>query len=102
MSSKKDPTGQFIPNQIIESIKAFGVIPAVFGTLIDLGTDYSYTHFLVTNSLDNDVVIKFGTNEITFKANKDIWIDNFIFNDIIEYKYKTLAPTVGDLQVICY
>lgn len=102
MSNKKDPNSQFIPNEITEAIKAFGDVPVSFGTLKNLGTDYLYTHFLVLNSLDNDVVIKFGTNEITFRANKDVWIDNFKFNGILEYKYKTSAPTVGDIQIICY
>jgi len=102
MSNKKDPNSQFIPNYITEETKTFGVVPVAFATLKDLGEDYLFTHFLVLNSLDQDIVIKFDNNEITFKANKDVWIDNFKFNGIIEYKYKSVAPTVGDVQIICY
>lgn len=102
MANKKDPSGQFNVNKIIETIKAFGAVPVSLTTLIDLGTIYIYTHCLVINSLDNDTIIKFGDNEITFLSNTNVVMDNFRFNDIIEYKYKSLAPTIGNLQIICY
>jgi hypothetical protein len=102
MSNKRDPAGQFTPNIIKESIKAFGIVPISFGTLIDLGVNYVYTHCLIVNSLDEDIIIKFGSNEITFQAGKDMWFDGFKFNNIIEYKYKTSAPTAGSLQFICF
>lgn len=100
--SLKDIQGQFNSNIITESIKAFGDVPAAYGTLVTLNAAYTYTHFLVVNSLDNDVVIKFGDNEITFQANKDIWMDGLKYSGTITYKYKSSAPTVGSLQVICY
>lgn len=102
MANKKDPVGQLVPNIITEIIKAFGDIPVSLTTLIDLGTTYIYTHLIVINSLDDDTTIKFGANEITFLANTNVVMDNFKFNDIIEYKYKSSAPTAGNLQVICY
>lgn len=98
----RDPAGQFNTNQIKEAIKAFGVVPATFETLIALGTIYTYTHFFIINSLDKDIVIKFGDNEITFPANKDIWFDDLKYEGTIQYKYKSVAPTAGSLQIICY
>jgi len=102
MANKKDPSGQFNINKIIETIKAFGSIPVSLTTLIDLGTTYIYTHCLIINSLNDDTIIKFGNNEITILSNTNIVMDNFKFNGILEYKYKTSAPTSGNLQIICY
>lgn len=103
MSTKFNQYGQNVHMNIIEeSIKAFGDVPAAFGTLISLGTAYVYTHFFVVNSLNQDIIIKFGSNEITFPSTKDIWLDNFNYNGTIEYKYKSSAPTSGSLQIICY
>ena len=102
MGLRHDPQGQTNTNIIIETIKAFGDVPVSLDTLIDLGTIYSYTHLLVVNSLDEDIVIKFGDNEITFQSGKDMWIDDFKLDNVIQYKYKTSAPTAGSLQIICY
>lgn len=102
MTVKRDPAGQFNTNIITESIKAFGDVLVTYTTLIELGEIYTYTHFLVLNSFDEDIVIKFGSNEITFQANKDVWMDGFKYDGTLEYKYKTSAPTAGSLQVICY
>lgn len=102
MANTIDPVGQFAPNIIEEVIKAFGDVPVSLTTLIDLGTNYIYTHFLIVNSLDKDIIIKFEDKEITFLSAKDITMDNFRFNGIIKYKYKSSAPTAGSLQIICY
>lgn len=100
--ANRDPAGQFNINKITEVIKVFGDVPVSLTTLIDLGTTYIYTHLLVVNSLNNDVTIKFGDNEITLPSSKDLAVDCFRFNDVIEYKYKTLAPTSGSMQIIFY
>jgi len=102
MANKKDPAGQFNLNEITEAIKAYGVVPASLATFVNLGTIYIYTHCLVINSLNNDTVIKFGDNEITFLASTNVVMDNFKFNGILQYKYKSSAPTAGSLQIICY
>jgi hypothetical protein len=96
-----DPSGQLTPNIIIDAVKAFGDVPAVYGTLIALPATYVYTHLVIVNSLDADILIKFGTNEITFQLNKDLVLDDFKYNGTIEYKYKVGAPTSGSLQIIC-
>lgn len=101
----KNPRTQLNSNIIVESIKAFGDVPVSYDTLIDLTTfnsTYVFTHMLIINSLDEDVTIKFGNNTITIQALKDIWFDNLIYDGIIQYKYKSSAPTVGSIQVICY
>jgi len=102
MGIGRDPRGQFHINIIEDVIKAFGDVPAALGTLIDLGDNYTYTHFFVINSLNSDTIIKFGTKEITFPSGKDIWLDDFKHNNVIQYKYKSSAPTSGSLQVISY
>jgi hypothetical protein len=103
--SYKDPRTQLNENIIEESIKAFGDVPATYETLIDLTATYPtyiYTHLIIVNSLDTDTTIKLGDNEFTVQALKDIWFDNLRYNDVVEYKYKSGAPTVGNLQIICY
>jgi len=98
----KDPTGQFHTNIIDEVIKAFGDVPAAFASLIDLDTNYTRTHLLIVNSLNQDIIVKFETKEITFPAGKDIFIDGFKHNGELKYKYKTSAPTAGNIQFISY
>jgi len=98
----KDPNSQFTVNKIGEIIKAFGDIPWAYATLVDLELEYIYTHLFITNSLDQDIQLKFGDNAITLKANKDIWMDGFKFQGVLTYKYKTFAPTVGEVQFIYY
>jgi hypothetical protein len=85
-------------NNIKSASKAFGTVPASFATLIDLGTEYSYNTIMVVSSLDTDVVLKIGSNEVTFPANKNITIENQIINGIIQYKYAS-APSSGTLDV---
>lgn len=100
----KDPTGQINKNIIRESIKAFGVVPSSYGTLIDLTsayTGYINTHLIITNSLDADVTIKIGDNEITIQAFKDTWMDGLRYDGIIQYKYNS-APSEGSIQIVCY
>ena len=98
----KDPAGQFNTNIIKEAIKVFGDIPASFETLIDLGTVYVNTHLIIVNSLDEDIIITTGDNEITIKALKDMWMDGLKYQNIVQYKYKNDAPGEGDIQIICY
>ena len=101
----KDPVSQFNTNIIREAIKAFGDVPASFDTLIDLTSVnplYIYTHLIIVNSLDENVTIKIGDNELTVQALKDIWMDGLNYNGLIEYEYSVGAPTEGSLQIICY
>lgn len=80
---------------------AYGSIPAALATLIALGTTYTYQHLMVVSTLDTDVVIKIGDNEVTFPANKNVTVDNFPFNGTLTYKYAS-APSSGGLYVFCY
>jgi hypothetical protein len=80
---------------------AYGSVPAAFGTLLALGGVYTYNHLVVVSTLDQDVVIKIGDNEITFPANKNVTLDNFPHNGTITYKYAS-APSSGNLYVMCY
>jgi len=90
-----------IVNKIKNVSVAYGSVPAAFGTLIALGTVYTYNHMLVVNSLDANVVIKIGDNEVTFPANTNITIDNLSHNGTLTYKYAS-APSSGALTVMCY
>lgn len=101
-----DPTGQFQTNRIVSVSKAFGDVPAAFGTLIALGDDFIYEHFMIINSLDAGITIQFNSTdtdtEIPFPANKDIVMDGFKNYGTLKYKYTSGAPTTGSLQIICY
>lgn len=94
-----DNLGQVNVNIIQEASKAFGVVPAAYATLIDLGTTKVYEHVLVINSLNNATNLKFGDSVITLPAVTNIAIDGFKHNGIVQYKY-VLAPTLGTLHVI--
>jgi len=88
-------------NKIKSVSVAFGSVPASLGTLLALGTTYTYNSVIVMNTLDADVVIKFGDNEVTFPTNKDVVIDKFPCNGTLTYKYAS-APSSGTLKVICF
>lgn len=90
-----------VVNNIKGTTKAFGDVPAALGTLIDLGTTYTYNTLMVISNLDTDVVIKIGSNEITFPANKNVTIEDAMFNDLIQYKYSS-APSSGSLSIMCF
>ena len=100
-----DPRGQTNANIIKEEIQVFGDVTDTFATFIDLTVDhptYIYTHLIIVNSLDEDVKIKIGDNEITAQALKDIWMDALRYNDEVQIKYVSDAPTEGSIQIICY
>lgn len=78
---------------------AFGTVPAVLTTLIDLGTVYTYNHLVIMNSLDAAVTLKIGSNEIVIPTNKNVTINNASYNGIIQYKYVS-APSSGSLEII--
>ena len=86
-------------NNIKSAIKAYSEVPASLTTLIDLGTEYSYNTIMVVSSLDEDVVIKIGSNEVTFPASTNITIENQILNGVIQYKYVSV-PSSGALAVM--
>lgn len=88
-------------NKIKSTSVAFGSVPAALATLLALGTTYTYNHVLVISTLDTDVVIKFGDNEVTFPANKNVTLDNFPVNGTVQYKYAS-APSSGNLYLMCY
>ena len=87
-------------NFIKDATKAFGVIPAAYASLIDLGTDYHYNHIQLVNTTDQSVVIKFVNSaivaEYTIPSNSSQTFDQFSHKDEIEYRYVgVVAPTVG-------
>jgi len=88
-------------NKIKSVAVVYGSVPASFGTLLALGDTYTYNHAIIMSTLDTDIVIKFGDNEINFPANKDIVFDNFPHNGTLTYKYSS-APSSGSLKVICF
>ena len=93
-----DQTIQDAYNFIRDVAKAFGVIPAAYADLIDLGTGYHYTRLMLVNTTDADIVVKFVnssiTAEYTVPAGSDQTLDRFSHRGVIQYKYSTI-PTIG-------
>ena len=101
----RSPDSQTQQNIIKEEIKAFGDITDTLATFLDLSLtypNYVYSHLIIVNSLDEDVKITIGDNEITIKAFKDLWMDGLRYLGEIQIKYVSDAPTEGDIQIICY
>jgi len=88
-------------NNVKGTTKAYSDLTASLATLLDLGTEYSYNTLMIMNSLDANFVLKIGENEIVFPANKNIVIENVVFNNVIQYKYDS-APSAGSLTVVCF
>ena len=85
-------------NFIKDVTKAFGVIPAVYEALIDLGTGFHYNHIQFVNTTNQSVVVLFVnsaiTAEYTIPANSAQTLDQFSHKGLIQYKYSA-APAVG-------
>ena len=88
-------------NNVKGTTIAYSVLTASLASLLDLGTEYSYNTLMIINNLDANFVLKIGDNEIIFPANKNIVIENVIFNDVIQCKYSS-APSAGELTVVCF
>lgn len=91
-------------NHIKEVRKAFGVVPAAFATLIDLGEDYVYSHLAIVSELNQGVTLQFTevdgtTREITLDDDDDLILDGFRHYGVIKYKYTSVAPASGDIVV---
>lgn len=85
-------------NYIKNVSKVFGVIPAVYETLIDLTTDYAYNSIEIFNRTNADILLKFEgaltTSVLVIPSLTNSVHDRFLHNGIIQYKY-VLAPTSG-------
>ncbi len=88
-----------IYNTIDQVEKAFGDVPAAFGSLIDLGSLYPYTGFSYINECDTDIQLQLKSGKlITMKAGFSESFDNLLLSEVIEYKYLA-APTSGFLLI---
>jgi hypothetical protein len=90
---------------VIDTVKAFGDVPAVFGTLVDLETDTLYQNMIIDNDLDQDITVKFvigDEKEIIIEAGYNLVLDGdgFEHKGVIQYKYTSSAPTSGRLKAV--
>jgi len=88
-------------NTEINALKAFGDVPASFGTLIDVGTDQFSTTLIVYNATNQDITLNIAetSTEIPMPAGLGITQYPFPHNGIIQYKYTSSAPTSGYLLI---
>ena len=88
-------------NTEVNALKAFGDVPAAFGTLIDVGTSITSTNLMLYNSTDVNITIKFveSSLEMIIPAGVGITQSPFLHNGLIEYKYTTVAPTSGEFLI---
>ncbi len=88
-------------NNIMQTLKAFGEVPAVYSELVNLGKTYIFNHIMLVNETDQPVIFKLtnesGTKDIELAASRQATLDNFKHNDIIEYKYVSSVPTTGSI-----
>lgn len=91
-----------IINNIIQTKKSFGDIPVAYGVLVDLNTDYVYTHLMLINETDETLKLKFSnvsaTIELTVESKSILVLDDFKHFGIINYKYASATPTTGFLN----
>lgn len=88
-------------NSEVGTAKAFGDVPAAYGTLIDVANDKFHTTLEIYNETDADITIKFaqtGIEKVIF-AGVALVRYPFVHNGIIQYKYTSGAPTSGGLMV---
>ena len=88
-------------NNIVQTVKAFGVVPVSFDTLIDLDKEKVYDGIILQNNTDVSITFKFTndtiSSEVVIESTKELVLDNFKHWDIIQYKYTSGAPTSGNV-----
>ena len=90
-------------NQIKQTVKAFGVVPAAYGTLVDY-TGKSYENLIVINGCDNAITIRFphtldtvSIPATTTREYKGFWHGN----GVLQYQYDA-AVSSGNFDVVSY
>jgi len=87
-------------NNIEEGSLAFGSVGAGYSTILALGTSQVYAHLLISNSLNQDIVLRFGgANEMTISASESRTMDGVILNGNIEIKHNGAAATAGTIYL---
>ena len=99
---KTYPDGLKQINVIAEEKKDHDEVGDIYGTLIDLGTAYLYDRLAIYSTLDQDVTLKIGSSEITVLSNTTRAFDGFDHNGIVSWKYTSVQPISGTLQLISY
>ena len=95
-----DPTSQADALNSIQSAGiAFGDVTAANKTLLALGTSRVYNHLLFSNSLNQDVIITIGSEELLFPANESRTYDGVVVNGNILIKHNGVAPASGNLYL---
>lgn len=85
--------------------EAFGDIPAIYETLVDLGTDYLFRGMMIYSSLNQPVTLKFTNNltvELHLPPNWNFTPDEFWHDNIIKIKHDGVAPTEGFLKIVSW
>ena len=84
-------------NSEVNALKAFGDIPAAYGTLIDIGVDQFSTSMMMFNGTDVDIIIRYQETSQTETIPAGLgWAKYpFTHNGEIQYKYVSGAPTSG-------
>lgn len=91
-----------------EAEKAFGVVPAAFEELIDLGAEYIYGHVLFRNSTDAVIELQFINGQqagqfttMTLQAGQVLLMDGFRNIGVVKYKYSAAgAPTINEFYAL--
>jgi len=89
-------------NEFEEGLVEHGDITAAYVQLYDLSTDLIYYNISIYNTLDQNIVLKIGSNEITILTNTSRAFDNFPHNGILYIKAKSSLPSSGQLQVVSF
>jgi hypothetical protein len=97
-----------LSNFLVDTIKEFDEITDSFTELVDLGKAFTYRHLLISNTLDKDVVIDFVNTpnvELIIPAGSpsfDMVMDDFRHFDLIQIKYVSDAPTIGQIKFVSW
>ena len=103
-----NPIDVTILNYIVDVEELYSAITDTFAELIDLGEDETFRRLLISNKLNQDVVIRFynitteAYSELAIPADAQYALDWFRHNGVIEIKYKTDAPTVGYFKFVSW
>jgi len=93
-------------NNIVQTKKEFGDIPATYEELVDLDVGVVYNHIILINNTDQPLVVKFEnsakTSELEVAQDTSITLDDCPHWGLVSYKYVSDAPVSGHLQHISW
>jgi hypothetical protein len=87
-------------NDIRDNTISYAVITDAYTELFDLQDSRNYNNIVLSSTLDEAVMLKFGNSELLVDKNQTVSLESFYHNGLVQIKYTSIAPTEGTFRMI--